>query len=324
MKKSKVVSSLSLLVGLSMMLGSCLNVDSVTPYQRTQEEIAKIEAYLVANPPDEGDILVRDAYSGIRMVITDMPTVNVDGEDPVPVPPTSENLIVIGYQGRLFTTGDLIEADDSYVFTLTDADAGGEDVIDGLKFALSMMYEGMKATVYMPSGIAYGSKSHTGNVGNAPANSIIVYDIELKSVNRDNEEPRFTEDMNEIANALAETPLAIKHPNGFSYINQSVATGTTKPGLYDQVEIKYTGRVLGGDVFTQDGVQTPTVSFSSRPVNYIHGLSIGLQLMQEGEKKTFYIPSALAYGIHSNTGIPANSILVFDVELVKVTPNTVQ
>ncbi|HCJ6515917.1 TPA: FKBP-type peptidyl-prolyl cis-trans isomerase, partial [Acinetobacter baumannii] len=44
----------------------------------------------------------------------------------------------------------------------------------------------------------------------------------------------------------------------------------------------------------------------------------GLQLMKEGGKATFFIPSNLAYGPQELPGIPANSTLIFDVELISV------
>lgn len=40
--------------------------------------------------------------------------------------------------------------------------------------------------------------------------------------------------------------------------------------------------------------------------------------MKEGGVRLLVIPPELAYGAQSNPGIPANSILVFEVELVEV------
>jgi FKBP-type peptidyl-prolyl cis-trans isomerase FkpA/FKBP-type peptidyl-prolyl cis-trans isomerase FklB len=47
-----------------------------------------------------------------------------------------------------------------------------------------------------------------------------------------------------------------------------------------------------------------------------------MQLLSEGGKATFYIPSALGYGpTNTITDIPANSIIIIEVELLEVIPN---
>ena len=50
----------------------------------------------------------------------------------------------------------------------------------------------------------------------------------------------------------------------------------------------------------------------------IKGWTEGLQLMKEGGEYTLYIPAKLAYGERGQGGIPANSVLVFDIKVNKV------
>ena len=58
---------------------------------------------------------------------------------------------------------------------------------------------------------------------------------------------------------------------------------------------------------------------STFPLNrVIGGWTEGVQLMVVGEKRRFWIPSELAYGSRGRPGIPPNSLLVFDIELLGI------
>jgi peptidylprolyl isomerase len=74
--------------------------------------------------------------------------------------------------------------------------------------------------------------------------------------------------------------------------------------------IKYTGKYLDGSVF---GTSKEEEMISLDEV--IPGLKAGLLGMKEGEKRTVYIHPDLAYG--TNGYLPPNSLLTFDVEIVK-------
>ncbi|MHC4648589.1 MAG: FKBP-type peptidyl-prolyl cis-trans isomerase, partial [Planctomycetota bacterium] len=50
----------------------------------------------------------------------------------------------------------------------------------------------------------------------------------------------------------------------------------------------------------------------------IKGWTEALQLMKEGAKWELYIPADLAYGEPGRSGIPPNSTLIFDIELLEV------
>lgn len=312
--RSKIFISVGLLAGLTLVLGSCLDTDNVSPYQQMQEDIAKIDAYLTNNPPiDPTDIVVKDAYSGIRMIITEQPVNVIDS-----IAPTQRNILQVDYVGKLFSNGALIpfETGEDFVFTMTTDDAGGTDVIEGWKFALSLMTAGTRATVFIPSGMAYGPSGK----GSIPKNAILVFELYLEIVDTTDEEPRLTTDKGLINAALETVENVVTLPSGVAYTTQQIGSGAT-PTLYDQVRIRYTGKLLNGTVFAQSIEQGPVNVFSSMVANYPHGLAIGLQRMQQGGKATFYVPSALGYGPTSSGVIIANSNLIFEVELLEVFPN---
>ena len=88
------------------------------------------------------------------------------------------------------------------------------------------------------------------------------------------------------------------------------------------VGVNYTGKFLDGKKFDSN---TDTAfhhmqifSLEVGKGKVIKGWDEGLQLLKYGSKATLYIPSALAYGTTERPGLPANSILVFDVELIDI------
>lgn len=91
------------------------------------------------------------------------------------------------------------------------------------------------------------------------------------------------------------------------------------PKASDEVTVHYRGVFVDGREFDssygKDGKGEP-VSF---PVNgVIPGWTEALQLMSPGAKYKLFIPASLAYGEEGNEAIPPNSVLVFDVEMLKV------
>ena len=88
------------------------------------------------------------------------------------------------------------------------------------------------------------------------------------------------------------------------------------PSSTDSVEVHYRGTLTNRTEFDSSYKRNQTISF---PLNgVIAGWTEGLQLMKEGAKYQFYIPSNLAYGSRELPNIPADSVLIFDVELFKV------
>ena len=91
----------------------------------------------------------------------------------------------------------------------------------------------------------------------------------------------------------------------------------SNPKLTDQVEVHYKGTLIDGTEFDSSYKRGQTAKFQLNSV--IKGWQEGLQLMKEGAKYKFYIPSELGYGSQgTGVDIPPNAALIFEVELIKI------
>jgi len=89
-----------------------------------------------------------------------------------------------------------------------------------------------------------------------------------------------------------------------------------KPAASDTVKVHYEGTLTSGQVFDSSIKRGEPVEFQLNQV--IPGWTEGVQLMQEGAKFKFVIPPELGYGAGGTRGIPPNSVLIFEVELLEV------
>ncbi|MCM1004943.1 MAG: FKBP-type peptidyl-prolyl cis-trans isomerase [Prevotella sp.] len=104
--------------------------------------------------------------------------------------------------------------------------------------------------------------------------------------------------------------------SGLQYVVEKEGTGA-QPTATSEVTVHYTGKLLDGTVFDSSLNRGEPATF---PLNrVIPGWTEGVQLMKEGAKYTFFIPSDLAYGAQGvPNAIPPHSTLIFEVELLKV------
>ena len=104
--------------------------------------------------------------------------------------------------------------------------------------------------------------------------------------------------------------------SGLQYIVLKEGKGI-KPGPTDKVIVNYIGKLINGRVFDSNVDRDDPATFGVDQV--IEGWTEGLQLMSEGSKYRFFIPSELAYGEKgSGQTILPHSTLIFDVDLIKV------
>jgi len=109
----------------------------------------------------------------------------------------------------------------------------------------------------------------------------------------------------------------VETESGLQYKIEVEGEGLT-PGEKDTVTVHYEGKLLDGTTFDSSYERGEPVEFPLG--NVIKGWTEGMQYLKEGGKATLYIPAALGYGERGNQAIPGNSVLVFEVELIKVKP----
>jgi len=107
---------------------------------------------------------------------------------------------------------------------------------------------------------------------------------------------------------------AVKTDSGLYYQILEEGTGDF-PTIVDDVSVHYEGKLLDGTVFDSNLDSEPNLFPLA---NLILGWQEGLQLIQEEGKILLIVPSHLGYGSQALSGIPANSVLVFNVELLSV------
>jgi FKBP-type peptidyl-prolyl cis-trans isomerase len=102
---------------------------------------------------------------------------------------------------------------------------------------------------------------------------------------------------------------------GIFYIVEKVGSGATvKTG--NKITVNYTGMFTDGTVFdSSKGYSYVHKGSSSR---MIQGWEEGIEVLNKGERATFLIPSAKAYGSTGYSSIPPNSPLIFVIEVVDI------
>jgi FKBP-type peptidyl-prolyl cis-trans isomerase FkpA len=246
--------------------------------------------------------------------------------------------VTVNYTG-MFIDGKKFDSNTDPEFKHTtpfDLEVGVGHVIKGWDEGLQLLKKGSKATLYIPSVLAYGSM---GRGQQMPPNAILIFEVEVLKVVTEEEKKKEAEEKQKAAQADAAKQNAIddkllqdyfaknnikatKTASGMYYvITQKGLCENAKPGK--KVTMNYTGKLLDGTVFDSNTdpakghVQPFTFTLGQGMV--IKGWDEGVQLLKLGSRGTFYIPSSLGYGSQgAGASIPANAVLVFDVEVTGI------
>ncbi len=125
-------------------------------------------------------------------------------------------------------------------------------------------------------------------------------------------EEQLVKDIKKIEDYLADNNLVAESTeSGLHYIIEEEGSGG-HPNLNSEVTVNYKGYLLDGSVFDQTNTSPVTFPLSS----LIAGWQEGIPLLQKSGKGKFFLPSGLGYGRQATGSIPANSVLIFEIELV--------
>lgn len=205
--------------------------------------------------------------------------------------PTGDDLVTINYTGWT-TDGKMF---DSSVTRNQPATFRVTGVIPGFSEGLQLMAPGERRRMWIPQELAY--KGQPGR----PA-GMLVFDVELIEI--PNRAP---------ADVKGPPADAKKTASGLAYRVLKQGINARHPRSTSQVTVHYTGWTTDGKMFDSSVVRGQPATFQLDHV--IPGWTEGVQLMAEGEKARFWIPQELAYKGQS----PPYGMLVFDVELIKIT-----
>ena len=234
------------------------------------------------------------------------------------------DLVAVAYTGYLY---DATKPDGIGAKVESSIDSGttappftlgvGGIVPNGWDLAIAGMRVGGVRLATLPDNLAYGATARQAQTvlgvsyAAIPANSPLVYELRLVSVVKPNQLP----------NPPGGTTLAIS--------NDQPGTGAAATAG-KTVGVRYTVWLYDGTADGGKGKQVDTnvnltpaanpLSFviDASPLQVIPGFNIGVKDMKVGGKRTVYVPTTLGYGSTASEKIPANSNLIFDIELVSV------
>jgi FKBP-type peptidyl-prolyl cis-trans isomerase len=117
----------------------------------------------------------------------------------------------------------------------------------------------------------------------------------------------------------AKEPGVVTLPSGLMYkVLSSPNPSAPQPKVTDTVTVNYEGKLVDGRIFDSSYARNQPATFALNRV--VDAWQIGIPLMHKGDSYMLYVPSKLGYGERDmgNGEIPANSVLVFKVELLDI------
>lgn len=201
-------------------------------------------------------------------------------------------------QKMVFSIGNSYERNQPIKFVL-----GTSSFVKGIDEGIVGMKKGGIRTIIIPSGLAYGEKG----IGGIPPNTDLKMVIQLMEV-----KDRIIAKPWKVPDSEFKTT-----PSGLKYAIVKEGTGDYADSG-QVVTVHYSGYLQNGTMFDSSVERDEPFSFVLGMQQVMKGWDEGLRLMKQGSKVRFVIPPELAYGRIELEKIPANSTLIFDVEMLDI------
>ena len=197
-----------------------------------------------------------------------------------------------------YLIGDSYKREQTFKFVL-----GENGFIKGVDEGVYGMKVGGKRTIIIPSKLAYGKQG----MGPVRPDSDLKVVIELLEV-----KDRVIAKMWDIDTTKIKTTAS-----GLKYAIVEQGSGEF-PSDGNAVMINYTGYLEDSTKFDSSVELDQPLEFVIGNKQVIDGLDEGIRFLRKGGKARFILPPSLAYKNVALSKIPANSTLIFDVELLDV------
>lgn len=192
---------------------------------------------------------------------------------------------------------------------------GSGQYIKALDESLMLMKAGTRVNVIIPPAMGFGKNTVDKEI---PANSTLMMELLLIDPNQKKSDNNNNANNNTNAKPVEfDENKAIKSATGLKVIITKDGTGN-KPNTGDSVYVHYRGTLENGTEFDSSYRRNQPFGFKLGVGQVIKGWDEGIAMLNEGAKAILKIPASLAYGERAVGTIPANSTLIFEVELMKI------
>jgi len=264
------------------LLVSCMKEEEYVDYTAVDEKI--ISEYLQENNIDAE----RDA-SGLYYTVINEGTGDAIGADE-----TQDDKVTFSYKGTLINGNEYNDSEGKNITNYLS------QLPYGFQIGLSKINKQGEITLYIPSLLCRDPYGYSAG----PENTVMIYELKV-----DRDQDDIDEDI--IAAYLEENNItdAIRDESGLYY---RIITEGEGPNVPENalIDVSYIGKLLDGTTFDEGTLNNQPL------VNLIPAWKIGIPKLKKGSNAIFYCPSQMAYGSQEQEKIPANSVLVFDINVI--------